>query len=71
MTEARPTPSPASACCQAATGEKKLGKITANAKQTLLALKVELRDEALEHESPVELDVSSPPNDAGYETATR
>ena len=52
---------------QVATGEKKLGKIIADAKQTLLALKVELSDEALERESPIEVDVPRPDNDAERE----
>lgn len=56
---------------QVTTGETKLGKIIADAKQTLLALNVELRDEALERASPIELDVALPDNDSEYEAAAR
>jgi hypothetical protein len=41
---------------QVGTGQKKLKKILDDAKQTLKALNVELRDEAAERESPIVLD---------------
>jgi hypothetical protein len=41
---------------QVGTGQKKLKKILDDAKQTLKALNVELRDEAAEHGSPIVLD---------------
>jgi hypothetical protein len=45
------------------TGTKKLAKVIADAKKTLTALNVELRDEELERVSPIELDVERPEND--------
>lgn len=48
---------------EVATGEKKLGKIIADAKQTLTALNVELRDEEVERVSPIEVNASLPEND--------
>ncbi|HEY2408419.1 MAG TPA: hypothetical protein VGI10_20570, partial [Polyangiaceae bacterium] len=47
----------------ASTGTQKLQKMLGDAKQTLLALKVELRDEQAERESPISL--ALPANDEG------
>lgn len=48
---------------EVATGEKKLGKILDDAKKTLTALNVELRDEALEVACPIEVGGVMPDND--------
>lgn len=50
---------------QASTGLKKLGKLLVDARQTLLALKVELREDEVEREAPIEL--PTPANDADAE----
>jgi hypothetical protein len=47
---------------QAATGVEKLGKLGLDARKTLLALKVELREDDLEREAPIGL--PAPANDA-------
>lgn len=48
---------------EVATGEKKLAKILDDAKKTLTALNVELRDEALEVACPIEVGGVMPDND--------
>ncbi len=50
----------------ATTGTQKLQKLLGDAKQTLLALKIELREEQVERDSPI---VLSPPADLGLATA--
>jgi hypothetical protein len=49
---------------EAEKGAKGLSRVIADAKKTLVALKVELRDDEVEREAPIGLDVGLPENDA-------
>lgn len=48
---------------EVATGQKKVGKLVADAKKTLTALNIELRDEQEERESPLVVQLPVPEND--------
>jgi hypothetical protein len=55
---------------EAATGVEKLGKLVTDARQTLLALKVELREDDVERQAPIGLPAAANDADTGDEEPT-